>query len=72
MKRGQSKNCLWFEPNHSSLDGIEDRENRGYCLKHKPIPIRGKDGRYYGIYPIVDKRLGCGEFRDKPDAIQKT
>lgn len=64
MDRGQSKDCGWFEPNHDSLDGIPDRENFGYCLKHKPV-VYLKDGRYYGTYPIVDKRLGCGEFRPK-------
>jgi len=64
MKRGKSETCLWFEPDHESLEGIPDRENMGYCLKHKPIPYH-KGDRFYGTYPIVDKRLGCGEHRNK-------
>lgn len=54
------KNCIWYDTEHESLKDIPD--NLGYCRKHKPI-IYGKDGKYYGDWPLVDKNDLCGEFR---------
>jgi hypothetical protein len=56
------KNCAWFDREHKSLAGVVP--DLGYCRKHKPVIYQGKDGRYYGGWPLVDECDLCGEFRD--------
>ena len=61
MIKNRCKNCLWFDHEHKSLEGVP--KNFGYCRKHRPV-VYSKDGRYYGGWPLVDTDDLCGEFRE--------
>ena len=61
MITGYCKACGWFDKEHESLKALPD--NLGYCRKHKPV-VYGKEGRYYGGWPLVDQHDTCGEYRE--------
>ena len=57
--------CIWFDCVHDSLRDIKLMPGKfsiGYCRKHFPGSI-GFEGKHWGIWPLVDIKDFCGEFR---------
>jgi len=57
--------CTWYDNQHESLVGLP--KSQGYCHKKYPV-VYSKYGRYFGMWPIVEKTGFCGEF--KADAVE--